>query len=345
MKDFEDELRTALRRENPPPDFADRVIASLPGEVRADPSPMQVCEAPRRDVEGERTFSLIARALRAARYYAAPRQRTWAVHSLAGAPKVGAERVNPTGRIAVGDWLETDRSSRAKIDVGGIGYVEVEPESRLRLIAARLRDHRFALLRGSLRATIWAPPRLFFVETPSATAIDLGCAYTLRVDEGGSSFLHVTSGWVSLALAGRVSVVPAGALCETRPGAGPGTPYFADAPEKLCRALAKLDFGDRRAEGRAAALDVVLAEARDRDALSLWHLLSRTEGNERARVYDRLSSLVEPPKGVARSGVLALDRKMLGSWQQRLELDWFRNDPLWRKAWRRMWKRSWRPEI
>lgn len=33
MQSFEDELRSALRRKEPPPDFADRVLARLPGAV------------------------------------------------------------------------------------------------------------------------------------------------------------------------------------------------------------------------------------------------------------------------------------------------------------------------
>ena len=36
-----------------------------------------------------------------------------------------------------------------------------------------------------MSARIWAPPRLFYVNTPSAVAEDLGCAYTLEVDDLG----------------------------------------------------------------------------------------------------------------------------------------------------------------
>ena len=73
---------------------------------------------------------------------------------------------------------------------------------------------------------IWAPPRLFFVDTPAGVAADLGCAYTLEVDDHGDGLLHVTSGWVALQLKDRESMVPAGASCATRPGVGPGTPFF-----------------------------------------------------------------------------------------------------------------------
>src|SRR5207253_7821011 len=130
-------------------------------------------------------------------------------------------------------WLETDSSSRAKISVGRIGQVEVDPNTRLRLVQTRLTEHRLALARGRMQARIWAPPRLFFVDTPSAEAVDLGCAYTLAVDDAGGSLLQVTSGYVAFVRDGRESKVPAGAVCVTRPGIGPGTPYFADASEKL----------------------------------------------------------------------------------------------------------------
>jgi hypothetical protein len=78
------------------------------------------------------------------------------------------------------------------------------------------------------------------VNTPSGVAEDLGCAYTLEVDDAGNSLLHVTAGWVSMQLNGRESAVPAGAACATRTGFGPGTPYFEDASETFRKALTRL---------------------------------------------------------------------------------------------------------
>ncbi len=238
----------------------------------------------------------------------------WEVAKLEGAPRIGSTLIGEAGRLGVGQWLETDGASRARIRVGLIGQVEVEPNSRLRLVAARRTDHRLALDRGAIHARIWAPPRLFFVETPSALAVDLGCRYTLKVDDAGAGLLRVMTGWVSLEHKGRVSFVPAGAMCATRKGFGPGTPYLADAPEAIRAALARLDFERLSPEARAAALGVVLAEARKDDALTLWHLLSRTEGQERSRVYDRLAALAPPPPGVTRDGVLRGDQGMLDQW-------------------------------
>jgi hypothetical protein len=172
-----------------------------------------------------------------------------------------------------------------------------------------------------MSARIWAPPRLFFVDTPSAVAADLGCAYTLEVDDHGASLLRVTSGWVALELKDRESIVPAGAACETRPGIGPGTPYFEDSTAAFREALKKVDF-DGDVGVRSAALTVMLNEARPRDTLTLWHLLARVNGQDRVRVYEKMAMFAPPPPGVTREGVLQLDQQMLETWRHALESSW-----------------------
>jgi hypothetical protein len=232
---------------------------------------------------------------------------------------VGSDQIESTSRLAVGGLLETDGSSRALLNVGQIGTVELDPNSRVRLIETHLTEHRLALDRGKIRAKIWAPPRLFFVDTPSAEAIDLGCAYTLEVDDLGRSFLHVTSGWVALVRNGRESFVPIGAMCETRPGIGPGTPYFDDVSDELREALAKFDFE----AGGEDALRVVLAESRDRDTFTLWHLLSRVDESQRSEIVDRMIALVGLPQGVTREAVMQLDASSLELWKEELDTVWF----------------------
>jgi hypothetical protein len=223
--------------------------------------------------------------------------------------------VHKSARLRVGQWLETDGVSKAKIDVADIGHIEVQPNTRIRLVETRSDEHRLALDRGAMEAQIMAPPRLFFVETPSAVAVDLGCAYTLKVDEVGRGLLHVTLGWVSFEREGRESIVPAGALCETRPAVGPGTPYFEDTPLPLRTALTAFDFE----QGGAEALEVVLEAARQRDSLTLWHLLPRTTAAEREAVYGRLKALVRPPETVTREGIMRLDSHLLKLWWERIE--------------------------
>jgi hypothetical protein len=266
-----------------------------------------------------------------------PRPRNgWAVARLEGMPRVGERRIATSGRLAVGDWLETDASSRARVTVGpearGIGELLVEPGSRLRLLEAGDRQQRLELAVGTVTAIITAPPRQFVVETPSAKAVDLGCAYTLEVDPTGAALVTVLAGWVSFEIEGRESFIPAGARCATRPASGPGTPYFTDASGALKNALALLDVAADD-PARAPRLETVLHEARREDALTLWHLLARLSGAEREAVYARLAALVPPPAGVTREGVLAGDHAMLDRWWDELgfgEMKWWR---LWQRSW------------
>ena len=244
--------------------------------------------------------------------YVQSRQVSWEVASLQGLPQIGNEPVAQTGRLSVGEWLETDSSSQAMITVGMIGRVKIEPQTRIRLLRARLTDHRLDLARGKMHATIWAPPRLFIVETPAALAVDLGCEYTLEVDQHGAGLLHVTSGYVALEQKERESVVPAGALCAMRPGIGPGTPYSETASDAFKEALSRIDFEDAGDD----ALDIVLSQTRFADTFTLWHLLIRVEPSQRPRVYDRMVELIPPPEGVTRDGVLRGDKKMLDKWAE-----------------------------
>jgi len=246
----------------------------------------------------------------------------WEVTRIAGAPRVAATPLSGSGLLRVGEWVETDDSSRALIFVGDIGQVEVKPGTRIRLVRARATDHRLALARGAIFAQVDAPPRLFFVEMPAGVAVDLGCAYALEVDSSGNGLIHVTAGYVELQWSGRRSIVPLGFAARTRPGVGPGVPFAADAPEALRLALEAYDFGN----GGAAAVRRALSAARPEDAVSLWHLLSRVEPALRGAVYERLAALLPPPAGVTRDGVLRLE-------QRRLDAYW---SAIRRIAWRRI---------
>jgi hypothetical protein len=267
---------------------------------------------------------------------AAEARNGWDVQLVAGTPRVESKTVGKSGKraeLGVGQTLVTDANSKATLTVAEVGTVDVDPNTRLRLIAKSQGRNRLALERGTIHAFIWAQPGEFAVDTPSAIAVDLGCQYTLHVDDSGNGLLRTTLGWVGFKLADREAFIPAGAVCATRPKTGPGTPYFEDAAEGFRDALSEFDFGESTPQERSAELAQVLAAARPRDALTLWHLLARTNEADRARVYDWLAALVPPPPGVTREGILRLDQKMLDLWWNKLDLG---DVSLWRT-----WERSW----
>jgi len=241
----------------------------------------------------------------------------WDVARLEGTPRVGSKAIRgnaAAGKLGVGQTLVTDDSSRAAITFNETGRVEVDRSSRLRLVTNGPGHKRLSLERGTIRATIWAPPGEFVVDTPSAVAVDLGCVYTLHVDDSGAGLLRTTMGWVGFKLNGHESFIPAGAVCATRPKIGPGTPYFEDSTHAFRDALSRFDFGANTPAERNALLGIILVDARKHDALTLWHLLSRVGDADRPSVYDRLAALAPAPPGVTRQGILRLDRQMLDSW-------------------------------
>jgi Putative zinc-finger/FecR protein len=277
---------------------------------------------------GAAAAMLLAISLSVYWYQARMAQRpSWDVTRIEGAPKIGSKAVGDAGKLRVGEWLVTDDSSSAKISVGEIGYVQIDPGSRVRLLEAKTDEHRLALAKGKMQAFIYAPSRQFYVDTPSAVAVDLGCAYTLEVSEDGQGLLSVIGGWVAFEWQGRESFVPAMAMCVTRPGYGPGTPYFDDASEDFQNALAIFDVAESGSDARSNALQSVLAKSRKRDALTLWHLLARTDGDDRLRVYNRLAELIPPPPQVTLDAVMRVDRSALDLWWEKLELgsaEWWR---------------------
>jgi hypothetical protein len=241
----------------------------------------------------------------------------WQVATVSGTPSLK--------RLAKGESISTDAQSQARLNLNDVGEVEVEPNTKLSVLAIRPDEQRLALERGTIHALIWAPPGQFIVNTPSAQTVDLGCQYTLNVDKDGVGLVEVSVGWVAFENDGRESFIPAGAACVTRPGKGPGIPYYQDAPAELIAAVRQFD-----ADSDQPAVAAILANARARDAISLWHLLRRVQPDDRGRVYDRLTEFITVPAGVTREGVLAANPQMIDSLWNTLDLG--------DTSWWRMWK-------
>lgn len=260
----------------------------------------------------------------------------WDVSRLAGTPRIGRKNIGGkegTSRLRVGQILETDDQSRASLQAEDVGKIEMEPSTRVRLLTMGAGLERIALDRGTIHAYIWAPAGQFVVDTPSAVTVDLGCAYTLKVDDSGAGLVRTSLGWVGFKLKGNESFIPAGAACATRPKVGPGTPYFEDASPEFRAALARFDFEDSTPQQRAQDLLTVLSQSHKRDALTLWHLLARVDEGQRVLVYDQLSRFAPPPASVTKEGILRLDQPMLDLWWNALGFD---DISVWRH-----WERSW----
>jgi hypothetical protein len=254
----------------------------------------------------------------------------WRVVALSGSPQIAGSIANGA-RLPVGGTLVTDEESRARVRVAAVGIIDVEPNSRLRLVATDTKRHRLALDYGTIEAHMWAPPFTLGVDTPSAALFDLGCAFTLHIEPDGYGTVTVTSGWVDFKTPSRSTLVPAGAEAVTRPGLGPGTAYFSDAAPEFKSAIAAFDSNPEESVVRTHALDTILATARARDAFTLLSLLQQIPRERRAPVADRLATFVPIPAGYTREDIIDLRMDAMNEYWNQLHL----SSP---KSWIMNWK-------
>lgn len=238
----------------------------------------------------------------------------WPVVTLQGSPTIGDEKINETGIIPVGEWLKTDSHSKARVKIGMIGQVDVGPGSELQLISTKDKDYKIFLKEGKISAKTRASANFFSVLTPSALFKDISCTYTIEVDNKGSAFLQVTEGNILVRSGDENEIVPAGAVCEAPRNYHLGTPYFLNASTEFKAALARFDYGQKT----YIDIETLAANARDKDALSLWYLLRRAEPGELKIIFDRLSEICPPPEGVSFEGILSGNNDMLFKWWGKL---------------------------
>jgi hypothetical protein len=248
----------------------------------------------------------------------------WEIARVDGSARLGSEDARKWMPLRSGEALRTASESELTLEDNQVGRLDLGPNSEMRAHGSRVE-----LNRGRLHAFIWAPPRQFVVDTPSARAVDLGCEYTLDVDPAGDGLLRVAMGWVAFQFDGHESFIPAGARCVTKKRTGPGIPYYEDAPASLSDGVAAIERGD------ASALRRVLAAARPRDGLTLWHLLTRLPAQDRGAIYDRFAELIPLPAGVSRDGAIAHDRDTIDRLWDALDLE---NTGWWR-GWERQWSK------
>jgi len=160
-----------------------------------------------------------------------------------------------------------------------LGEFSLDPGSRLQ--ARRIGDDvaQLYLDNGRMNAFVYldAHPRFVQTRTPATNCVDLGCKYTLTVNEAGDSVVEVTMGRVAFEDNGREVYVPHGATCRASKARGAGTPRYLDAPQALVRALDAFDAAHEQGSTERLRLCTTVLEAVPaedlRHCLSVFHLL------------------------------------------------------------------------
>jgi hypothetical protein len=230
------------------------------------------------------------------------------VEKISGYPIIESRVLTDQGVIKIGEKLFTDSESRARLKVGAVGEIEIEPQSEIQITETKSSEYRLVLSKGKILARTWVVPKLFSIKTPSAVITDLGCLYYLTVDEKSSTTIEVKSGWVLMENNKRKSLLPAGTRCYSEISKNPGTPFLNDASASFKEALFKLDFEN----GGKSELKKLLAESRREDLISLFHLLKYLDQESRGKIYDRISILFKIPQRITREGIISGDNDMMG---------------------------------
>ncbi len=227
----------------------------------------------------------------------------FAFRATGGAVSCGGASV-AQGVLPVGGVLDTGTAS-AHLAIADIGSAELSSQTRVRLSRTRAGErHELHLERGKMHAKVDAPPRIFAVTTPSTSVIDLGCEYTIDIDDKGAGSIIVLAGMVELASdTGAVVVAPAGTEARLLAGRKPSLPIASTAGAELRTAVAVYE--------QSGAIDDVLAKAADEDAITIVNL-AVLRADARPRVLARLAELVPPPEGVS---IDAITPTQLARWQ------------------------------
>lgn len=242
----------------------------------------------------------------------------WKVTTVSGTTVSGSGQIGGTDSLKPGDWLETKDSSQAILEVPGLGKVTIEPNTKVHFVKSDTNEHRIALEYGTINADIISKPRTFFVDSKSATAIDLGCSYTYTVKPNGDGVLYVKEGMVALESHGRESIVPAGKFCLAKTGIGPGTPFRENTSAALKEALMKYDFE----KGGEKEVETILKNAEKPDVVTLMNLLPRVDEHHKTRVYMVITNYAPAPKNVVRDSIPRLNSKELNEWIQEFQEEW-----------------------
>ncbi len=217
-------------------------------------------------------------------YACGARATGFAFTARGGSVACGGERV-PAGVLPVGGVLDTG-AHRAELAIADIGRAELGERTRVRLDRTSPERHQLFLERGRMHARVSAPPRIFAVSTPGAHVTDLGCEYTLEIDESGAGSIVVQSGKVELESgSGSLVVVTQGARARLLPGRRAGLPLVEGASPALAAAVRALE------DGEAGALPRVLDAATAEDALTVAHLARIAEPARRRAVLERLDEI------------------------------------------------------
>jgi ferric-dicitrate binding protein FerR (iron transport regulator) len=244
-----------------------------------------------------------------------------------GAVACNGARVE-SGELAVGSVVETG-AARAEVHYQDPQHADIHANltfsenTRVRLAKTSADHHELYLERGKLHAFVSAPPRLFAVTTPSTQVTDLGCEYTLTVDDRGAGMIEVLTGKVELATGtGAIVVAPKRTRAHLMPGRRPGVPLYEAATAEMESAVRAFEANEPGGVAR------VLAVAGPQDAITVADMSLLVSADQKRAVLEKLQTLVPIPQSTTIDEVIA-DNDLWTMWFDEVVLRYMQQTVHW----------------
>lgn len=241
----------------------------------------------------------------------------WKVSNLEGNSKIGDVTMTGNDSIMEGQFIQTDGISRAELMVANLGKVIIEPNSRIVFVKNAEGNNRIQVDYGTIQTTMNPNSKSFFVEMPSAVATDNGGSYTITVDSTGDGLVFVRSGKVEVESQNREAIIPAGSLVLTKKNFGVGTPFNENSSPKFKNALFNYDFGNCS----GACVATLLNSAKMTDAVTLVNLMPNAQGDDKEKIYTKLTTFVQPPRSVHIDSIYFMDEEKLNEWIDKIQVE------------------------
>ena len=278
--------------------------SSIPGERKG------LIDRVKRISPKTRNISIIFIILLAAGYFIfSAESKMWSISALKGTPLLSGKRLNVISSLAGGDELKTDRLSKALVKIPNVGQIEVEPETILH------RENGGAKLKLDIGKILVDENKAAEFLTADVSGVSIkdfykGGYYTLSVDDAGTAILYVRKSWEIVNDNKFETFVTPGCYCEIIFGRGAGIPYSQKSSEEFKSDISHFSPSSYTPD----MLDKILSEAKTADAVSLWNLIRRVNGQDGEKVVSTLEKFVPLPAGATEDAMIKLNDKALLKW-------------------------------
>jgi hypothetical protein len=236
----------------------------------------------------------------------------WKVVTNAGTITINGH-LNHSGKIAQGESLFAQDSSRATIHLPGVGNILVEGNSLLVLTKAKDGDNRVSLTKGTINVVNTSNIPDFEIELKNGSIADRGGEFKLTTDSDGNSKVTVKFGFVEIRRGDETLFLDEGYSCEIKNDFGIGIPYREDSPAEF------RDYVKNYLYSSEITIEKIIESAGPKDMLTLLALIPKAPQQKRQLLFQAIANYFPPPSGVTRMGIVKADEAELYLWWQEIE--------------------------